>query len=811
MPGPKRIYTEFTTRNPHPSLATMAPQQYPRLETSSHLLQFFPGTTASYYTLAEKARPTVYTPIKLAPDAQLSIDPLASSDGEPSLLVIRLHGQAIGEISATDDEEVDKLAQFTAQWREELSALADSVPEPEQGLNFNPITAVASGLTALPKLFNGPPPSSTPSSKSTKSRSDSVALPPAPSPTTSVTPAAPAVHLIDQIYAQRDEFLVEKLLRFRLVTWNMHGEPIQRANIANLLGLPVLYDVYLIALQESDLLGPTNLYANTTTLQNTKDAIVATLGGPDSFQIVGHNQLLGMMLILVAATPIASQLSNPRIATTGTGLFGVWGNKGAASIRVTLGADPSVGVQGTELAFVNCHLAAGEGKAGVERRKWELGEIEKKLLIPGLVGTNPRPEILFSGQEDTIIDDITDNLPPSANEEDDALIFLLGDLNYRVALDPDVVIEFVNRKDYDTILNHDQLMQQRRERKVLTGYKEMPITFQPTYKFGVGTDHYDDNKSGNSETARAPSYTDRIFAKPSASLYQTEYGSLMEYTISDHKPVYAAFELMTFLIDPARRKTVVDKVLRQSDNLENSARPNLTVTPMELQVTDAIVLREAHGHVVIEQAGTAGDRVIEWEIDIESADIHVEPKSGHLPAGAKQYIHFTCTLPVAPHTGSSLAQGVAILRILDAQDIFIPVEFRALPTCLGASLDVLSRMPHGARQQGGIMAESSTNMPREIWNCVDYLWGHIVPDMFSPAGAKQAEESVQQQVQDWMDLGEDFDHAVLDAANAVRENAGVYSVAAQFLMFLKNLDGGIVPAEYYSVVLRGKEGSTLVS
>lgn len=783
----------------------------PLLETSSHILQFFPGHNGiSYYTLAEKSHRTYYTPLPLTIDCQLSINPLPSREGEPHYLAILLGTQSIGQINSSSDDEINQLAQFTAQWREALSDLTENSSQPEQLQNFNPIFAVANGLTAFPKLFTA---SSSTSSSSTiatavpssKSRPDSVIY---ASPSSPTSLSASSVHIVDRISAQQNEFLVEKLLRIRLVSWNMHGEQIQRVNIAGLLGLPVLYDIYVIALQESDILGPKNLYANTITLQNTKDAIISTLGGPDSFQVVAHNQLLGIMLLLVAATPIASQLSNAEIATTGTGLFGVWGNKGAASIRITIGADPSAGVVGTDLVFLNCHLAAGEGKAGVERRKWELGEIERKLNFPGLIGTNPRPEILFSG-EDTIVDDISDDLPPApSTPSDSTLAFVLGDLNYRVGLDPDMVIQFLDRKEFDTVLNHDQLSQQIRERKVLTGFKEKSITFSPTYKYAVGTNDFDDNKPGNNDKARAPSYTDRIFYKPSTSLTPTEYGSLMEYTISDHKPVYATFELTTLLIDPAKRKIVVDRVLKQSDTLENSTKPNVVISPTELLVDDAIVLREAEGHVVIEQGGSS-DRVVEWEIDLKSPDIAVFPTHGHLPVGAKQYIHFTCTLPIKTHSTNSQAQDVAILRILDAQDIFIPVDFKAQQTCLGASLDLLSRMPKGARNKQ-IMDTSSTNMPREIWNCVDYLWTHIVPDMFDDKSASKAEKSIQDQVQDWMDTGEDFDHEVLDSANVVEENSGTYSVAQQFLLLLEHLDGGIIPAEYYSVVLHGKEGSMLV-
>lgn len=876
------------------------------LETSSHFLQFFPGSTVCYYTLADKARPTYYTPLPLTEAAcHLTIAP---DDKKEHLLNIRLGETNIGQIDSNDDESIHALAIFTAQWREALSYVAEQNAAAEQAnktsssgditntaaniatniTNFYPISVVTTGITSIPRLFNTSNQGlvSTPLQDSSKLSSNaenaSVRLNRPMSiastltnltiSTAQDTVANSVENIIDQIYAQRDQFLVNKTLRLRLVTWNMHGEPITKAgSLDALLGRPALYDLYIVAIQESDEIGPKNLYANTVTLQQTKDAILHALntngsadlensdnGTGNGYRAIAHNQLLGMMIVLFAADPIASELSGAEIATTGTGLFGVWGNKGAASLKITLGADASVGVPGTDLVFLNCHLAAGEGKAGIDRRKWELSEIERKLGVPGLVGTNPKPEVIF---EDVITDDYSDDLPPprrsvtidsnstsvssnsindntkSSNSESgespsDRIYFFLGDLNYRVGLDPEMVIQFLSSKDFETVLNHDTLFQQIRERKVLTGFKEHEINFLPTYKYKVGTDDYDDNKPGNNDKARAPSFTDRIFFRPStapegATLTIKEYNSLMEYRVSDHKPVYATFELECKLVDAVKRKAVVDSVLKQSDTLENSSKRTIKVEPSELLVEDGIVLREAEGAIVIEQTTATGatpddeDQALEWELDLQSETITATPTHGVLPRGAKQYIHFRTMLPVQKHTTQSTAATVAILRLANGQDIFVPVEFRALPTCLGASLDLLSRMSGGARNTTALMDASSTNMPREIWNCVDYLWTHTIPDMFEGVGAEidsdiinsttwKGELSICEQVQDWLDLGQDFDREVLDSANTIRENSGVYSVAHQFLLLLKYLDGGVIPVEYYSIVLHGREGAMLI-
>lgn len=764
-----------------------------KLETSSHILHLYPSTSGCpYYALAEKANPTSYSPAPLSLLDELVIAPIPDDKGHT--FSVKFQNKSIGQIGSSE-EDIDQLASFSPQWNDALDSIERTIPSED---TFNPIAAVATGISRIPKLFNSSKPNS-----DNRSRSSTV---------TSIGTPNPVAHIVDKVYDQKSSFLVEQKLTLRLATWNVHGEPVQRVNLAGLLGMPVKYDIYAIALQESDPLGPKNLSANNVTLKNTQDAIISTLGGPRSYKIVSSNQLLGIVIVLIASAKVFHHFSNPRTDTTGTGLLGIWGNKGAASIKVHLGADPSVGIVGTELAFLACHLTAGETTSNVDRRRWEFAEIERRLVIQGLSGTAQAPEVVFSG--DSIDDHDTDGLPPVQEIADFPISFVLGDLNYRVELDPEVVAEFSHSKEYDTILAHDQLTREMKERRVLNGFTEPTIDFAPTYKYSIGTDTFDSSRQSGSDKARAPSYTDRIFYYPSPMVTPKEYKSIMEYSISDHKPVCASYDLTVLVVDEDKRKSVVQEVLKQSDILENSLRPSIVVEPKELVIRDAKVLELAESEVFIQQQllipGNTG-RAVEWELVLDSPDITAYPTSGTLPVGAKQYIHFSCTILVKPRKPTTL-QAVAVLRIRDAQDIFIPIEFRSLPTSLGKSLASLTRMPQGARNDADCEVDksNSTNMPREIWNCIDYLWAHAFADIFDEKLAKP-EKSIQMQVQDWMDNGQDFDHEVLDTANKVQNNCGVYSVATQFLVLLKHLDGGIVPVEYYPTVLRGREGAMLVS
>jgi len=77
---------------------------------------------------------------------------------------------------------------------------------------------------------------------------------------------------------------------------------------------------------------------------------------------------------------------------------------------------------------------------------------------------------------------------------------------------------------------------------VLRGFREGPLLFKPTYKYDRGTQFYD-----RSDKQRVPAWCDRILYN-GANLQQLGYGRY-EFTLSDHKPVWALFHAPIKTID----------------------------------------------------------------------------------------------------------------------------------------------------------------------------------------------------------------------------------------------------------------------
>ncbi|TQS32376.1 hypothetical protein Golomagni_07307 [Golovinomyces magnicellulatus] len=116
----------------------------------------------------------------------------------------------------------------------------------------------------------------------------------------------------------------------------------------------------------------------------------------------------------------------------------------------------------------------------------------------------------------------------------------------------DTVVKAVKQGNRPKLLERDQLLAARRKNPSfrLRAFEELPITFDPTYKYDVGTDRYD-----TSEKKRSPAWCDRILFRSSGKIQQMDY-QRHEVRVSDHRPVSGCFVLRTKRVDSRARATV---------------------------------------------------------------------------------------------------------------------------------------------------------------------------------------------------------------------------------------------------------------
>jgi inositol polyphosphate 5-phosphatase INPP5B/F len=123
------------------------------------------------------------------------------------------------------------------------------------------------------------------------------------------------------------------------------------------------------------------------------------------------------------------------------------------------------------------------------------------------------------------------------------------------------------RTNYEFLYKYDQLFMEKTRNRIFKNYTEPPISFPPTYKYDVGTDEWD-----SSEKARTPAFCDRILYK-GQRIQSKKYDCVMELRQSDHKAVYAMFDVQLQKQDEEKFKRVHEEVLKFVDKYENDNQP----------------------------------------------------------------------------------------------------------------------------------------------------------------------------------------------------------------------------------------------
>lgn len=144
---------------------------------------------------------------------------------------------------------------------------------------------------------------------------------------------------------------------------------------------------------------------------------------PPSYSLVKATQLVGLFQCIIAKNSVL--MKDLAISQTKTGLGGLYGNKGAISTRFS--------ISDSTFCFVNAHLAAHQSHTS-ERNK-DISQILKDTTFPK-VGKDHHWE--GAGDGSMILD----------HEH----LFFSGDLNYRIDMERQVVLDAILLKNYDQLL-----------------------------------------------------------------------------------------------------------------------------------------------------------------------------------------------------------------------------------------------------------------------------------------------------------------------------------------------------------------------
>uniref|UniRef100_A0A7C9CZH4 Inositol polyphosphate-related phosphatase domain-containing protein n=1 Tax=Opuntia streptacantha TaxID=393608 RepID=A0A7C9CZH4_OPUST len=235
-------------------------------------------------------------------------------------------------------------------------------------------------------------------------------------------------------------------------------------------------------------------------------------------------QMVGIYISVWVRKKLRRHITNLKVSPVGVGLMGYMGNKGSVSVSMSL--------YQSRLCFVCSHLTSGHKYGDQHRRNANVYEILRRTRFSSIIDNNQPRTIPCHDQ-----------------------IFWFGDLNYRLNMTDSEVRKLVANKQWNELINTDQLTKELRSGHVFNGWKEGPIIFPPTYKYEINSDRYvgEDPKEG--EKKRSPAWCDRILW--SGKGIKQHFYRRSEIRLSDHRPVSASFSVETEALDTRKLQRTI--------------------------------------------------------------------------------------------------------------------------------------------------------------------------------------------------------------------------------------------------------------
>ena len=323
------------------------------------------------------------------------------------------------------------------------------------------------------------------------------------------------------------------------MTYNLHGESLNLGQISHLLTLHKnrSCDIYVISTQESQ----RSILMNLFFWDKSKfEEDLAQFFGKDYVRLKTET-LGGIHLIIFIKKIHKNYIMNYYKEYIKTGFYGLLGNKGAVGIGFKL--------YNISFLIINCHLCHGFDN------------------------------VLYRNDD---FDYIKKNIHPNLYKYD--IVIWMGDFNYRVNKTIEEAEEFIQKKEELKLIEYDQMNYEIKNYNLkCAGFKEGKINFLPTYKYSdddsnilvcdskdhipswtdrilyyindnkfhlieeeINNDKYKDKDSidYDSEKEEEDKNNDNINKEniePSVQLIY--YNSMQDMLFSDHKPVFAYFNI----------------------------------------------------------------------------------------------------------------------------------------------------------------------------------------------------------------------------------------------------------------------------
>ena len=388
------------------------------------------------------------------------------------------------------------------------------------------------------------------------------------------------IPIYNQIKNYQSLYADKSKIKIYIATWNAGATNNNDFSLEKLLLLPLekMPNIYFIGFQEVIMLNAVNVVSpdkhKLFDIWNNRICKVINSYKEINYMKIGEMCLGGIAFFVFIKSSDLDYIKDSPFITEyiKTGLGGTSGNKGSCLF--------SFNYNNTVISVSCSHLCAGAEKN--QNRINQLIDILDFKLISSIEKKNSNN---FNQNKDdseilTLNNYLSNNNIQSLENsnllfKNSDIFFIFGDLNFRIDTNYENFKDFVKGKsDWKKLLDYDQLNKSRKATMELDILNEMEINFQPTYKYCVDSNEFDytlnenlDNNLKKSGKKRNPSWCDRILYKKNnkhQNIIGLEYHSVMdeEFQDSDHRPVYAIFEVQVMKDNVQKKNEVLQEIVQ---------------------------------------------------------------------------------------------------------------------------------------------------------------------------------------------------------------------------------------------------------
>ena len=253
-------------------------------------------------------------------------------------------------------------------------------------------------------------------------------------------------------------------------------------------------DIYAIGIQELDSNSKSFIKESKSNISTRFDDLFDS----KNFKKIETYQTHGIYNMIYIKNDLMKHFKDSMVIFSGIGKLGSR-NKGAVGIRFSIDRN--------SFCFVSGYISSSTKLIHIKNQN--LNELMNKIVF--------------------------DNAIEKLHMNDHDFVFLYGNFNYSIDLKNEDILNFIEKKDFESIFEKDELTKEKKDSKILSSFEESTLNFLPTFI---------DKKQ--------ISYSDRIFwlKNKDLELNQTEYCSLDNFKSSNYQPIISTFKTKISLKNP---------------------------------------------------------------------------------------------------------------------------------------------------------------------------------------------------------------------------------------------------------------------